>query len=465
MLIQFRVKNYRSFADEQTFTFSSTADTSHATSHCRETGMKAVRRLSKVAVIFGHNGSGKTNFIKALATMRDLVLHSTTFSDAEFAGRFTPFGSQEASPAGTEFEIDLLLGKIRYRYGFSYGQSRVLAEQLSVYCTGKPQRWFERVWDESARRNCWLPFSPSLTGPRAMWRDATRERSLFLTAASQLNAEPLRPLYEWFEHGMELILTSTDANLASVANAVADDAFKVRMLDFLHSADIGVDDIRVPSAGAEERRPTGYWNLPNKASARNHSGVEFLHSRGGSAVWLPASDESAGIQRLAGLFGPLAAAIAHGKLLLIDEFDLSLHPLVARFLISLLNDPMVSGHGAQLVLTSHNTTLMDLNFMRRDEIWLMSLTGNRASRLSPIWQAPVPPRKRERVGNAYLRGRYGAVPQISPLQANSMPIIVKVAGARKSRVNPHSRPAAVDASPILTTQAWVAQESARAKFK
>jgi AAA15 family ATPase/GTPase len=111
-----------------------------------------------------------------------------------------------------------------------------------------------------------------------------------------------------------------------------------------------------------------------------------------------------------GLFVPLLDAIEHGKLLLIDEFDASLHPLVARFLVQRINDPSVSSHGAQLLLTSHNTTLMDLDFLRRDEIWLVQLSQNHTSALSPLLRSS--PRKHELIAKNYLKGRYGAVPTI-----------------------------------------------------
>jgi AAA15 family ATPase/GTPase len=101
-----------------------------------------------------------------------------------------------------------------------------------------------------------------------------------------------------------------------------------------------------------------------------------------------------------------------GQLLLIDEFDLSLHPLVARYLIQLFNDPNLSKNGAQLLLTSHNTNLMDIDLLRRDEIWLMELDGNAASTLLRMWHSASPPRKHELIGKRYLFGRYGAVPAI-----------------------------------------------------
>lgn len=417
MLIGFKVRNFRSFADEQSFTFSTSSDTTHASTHCLSTGMKSIKRLSKVAVVFGPNGSGKTNLISAFAVMRDLVLHSTMFSDTEFAQRHTPFRFGPSTHDNTEFEVDLLLDKVRYRYGFSYDANGVRAEKLLVYCTGKSQRWFERAWDYTTHRDGWSPFSQNFSGPRAMWRDATRPNSLFLTTAAQLNAEQLRPLFHWFEHGIELVSPSEPGNLARLATSIQDVAFKKRMLEFLHGADIRIHDVRVPEPGTDIAEPTSAsWFTPHKRSraVTDRSPLEFSHSRGGALVWLHAADESAGTQRLASLFGPLIAAIEHGKLLLIDEFDLSLHPLVARYLLQLINDPNASHRGAQLLLTSHNTTLMDVNVLRRDEIWLMTLDQGDASQLSPVWRSPLPPRKHELIGKGYLRGRYGAVPHIVP---------------------------------------------------
>jgi AAA15 family ATPase/GTPase len=424
MLIGFKVRNFRSFADEQAFSFSTSSDSMHASTHCLQTGMKSVRRLSKAAIVFGPNGSGKTNLISAFAVMRDIVLHSTIFSETEFSDRHTPFRFGASVHQSTEFEIDLLLDRIRYRYGFSYDANGIRAERLLVYCTGKSQRWFERVWDDETRREVWAPFSQNFSGPRAMWRDATRSNSLFLTTAAQLNAEQLRPLFHWFEHGIELVFPSEPANLARVATSIQDAAFKKQMLEFLRAADIHVHDVRVPEQDPEPAESVASsWFVPNKRSraAPERSVVEFSHSRGGSLVWLQASDESAGTQRLASLFGPLLAAIEHGKLLLIDEFDLSLHPLVARYLLQLINDSTMSDRGAQLLLTSHNTTLMDVNVLRRDEIWLMALDENDASQLSPVWRSPVPPRKHELIGKGYLRGRYGAVPTIRPEEIKRAP--------------------------------------------
>ena len=246
-----------------------------------------------------------------------------------------------------------------------------------------------------------------------MWRKATRQNALFLTTAAQLNSEQLAPLLHWMEHCVEIVFPAGLTDFSRIAGQMHDERFKRRVLDLLRAVDIHVDDVRVaeptlaPDANATRPISTG---APQGAARPQ---IEFLHKRPGwLPVWLDSGFEAAGTHRLFKLFTPLLAAIDLGKLLLIDEFDTSLHPLIARYLIQLINDPTVSSRGAQLLLTSHNTTLMDLDILRRDEIWLMELDETQSSCLAPLVRSS--PRKHELIAKGYLRGRYGAVPSIRP---------------------------------------------------
>jgi uncharacterized protein len=420
MLIGFSLQNFRSYLSEQSFSYSTSADRTHETTHCVRTGMKSVPRLSKAAIIFGPNGSGKTNFIIALETLRDLVLHSTAYSDVQFAQRHTPFQFGPSAHKPTRFEIDLLLEGVRYRYTVAFDARQVWMERLLVYRTGKSQRWFERSFNEAIGMEDWSPFSPNFNGPREMWRKATRSRALFLTTAVQLNSEQLKPLFHWFEHCLEIIFPSDTADMTRMATRIQDPAFKTRVLRLLRSVDINVDDVRIadqdlssPEPGAARAPAAGH--VPH---ANGRTQVEFLYAhQGWPPVWLESEYEAAGTHRLFGLFGPLLATIEQGKLLVIDEFDANLHPVVARFLIQYLNDPLISNRGAQLLLVSHNTTLMDLDMLRRDEIWLTELDASHASNLSTVLRSS--PRKHEQIAKGYLRGRYGAIPAIHP---DSIPV-------------------------------------------
>jgi len=402
MLIGFKVQNFRSFQTEQAFSYLTSSDRMHEATHLMRTGMRAVPRVSKAAIIFGPNGSGKTNLLLAIAVFRDLILHSAEFSAAQFAERHTPFRSGAAASGATEFEIDVLLNRVRYRYSVAYDAERIISERLLVYRTGKSQRWFERHFDGAQQREVWAPFSPNFNGPREMWRKATGATALFLTTATKMHSAQLAPLSRWMEHCLHVLLPAETLDLRRVAIRLHDTEFKNRMVDLLQSAGLRISDLEPPASPP--------------ALAATSGGIQFKYDRGGSeSVWLDAAVEAAGTRRLVALLAHLLDALDHGKLLMIDEFDTSLHPLVARFLVRRINDPSVSSHGAQLLLTSHNTTLMDLDFLRRDEIWFAQLNDNHTTSLSPLKRSG--PRKRELIAKNYLKGRYGALPQIRSSQS------------------------------------------------
>jgi len=406
MLIGFRFENFRSFFKEQAFSFSTSADRTHQQTNCVVTGIKSVPQLSKTSAVFGANASGKTNFVAALKTLRNLVLHSTSYTAQQFAEQYTPFQFRSAENEPTRFEIDVLIDNVRYLYGVSYDSHRILSERLLVYQTGKAQRWFERQYDASTDTNSWTSFSPAFHGPRELWRNATRPAALFLSTAAQLNSIPLLPLSRWFEHRLDFIGPAKSNDIARAALSLMENGYKSKILALLQSVDIKVDDVRIPVDSTKSP------SLPRHNGSPERLELEFLHSREGEKpVWMRFDYEAAGTHRLFGLFGPLLAALDQNKLLVIDDFDLHLHPLVARQIIRIINDPKASR--AQLLLVSHNVALMDLSMFRRDEIWLTEIDENSTSNLYPVSREN--PRKHEQIAKGYLQGRYGAVPHIKQL--------------------------------------------------
>jgi uncharacterized protein len=387
VLIGFKLKNFRSFLGEQTFLY---------TAPSAPTGERTMRALSQIAIIFGPNAAGKTNFIMALRTMRELVLRSTILSEAQFAQQYDPYQPGPSAEQPTGFEIDVLLNEVRYRYSLSYDSHRITAERLLVYRTGKSQRWFERRFDAATETEEWSPFSASFHGSRDLWRRTTGPTGLFLTAAARLNSEQLGPLYRWFEHGLDIALPSDAGNLDRTVDRMRFGDFKGRILSLLQCMDVRIADVRVAE--------------PDPAPAAKSTHIEFLYGEGDQVRWLDSIREGAGVHRLLALFGSLLDAIDVGRLLVVDEFDMNLHPLVARFLMGLVGDPCIRDSSVQLLLTSHSTPLMDPGFTRRDDIWLIELDANRASRLSPLLMSM--PRRRDLVEKPYLSGRYGGVPRI-----------------------------------------------------
>jgi hypothetical protein len=244
MLISFTVANFRSIKDPQTFSFVASSDRSHSSTHCLQTGNKAVPRLSKAAVIFGANGSGKSNFLCALCVMRDMVLHSNRWLDGELADRYQPFLFPQGEAVPTEFSIDVLIGQTRHQYSFSFNGTRICSERLLVWSTAKAQRWFERCFDESSNMHAWAPFSPHFKSPVGGTRRPDLRRALFLGIAAQDCAQ-LRPLMDWFAHGIRSLGADEPVERSALIEVVRHAASKRRLLDFLQGGGVRVSDVRI----------------------------------------------------------------------------------------------------------------------------------------------------------------------------------------------------------------------------
>lgn len=414
MLGEFKVRNFRSLRDEQTLSFVAGADRPLTRSHCVETGLRAVPHLLRSGIIYGANASGKSTLVVALATLQNLVLRSDSLPDDAFAEQYTPFKlSSDTANSPSEFEITVLLDGVRFEYGFAYDAQRIHREHLTVYKTRKGRQWFERVWNAKTAEYDWAVFSTHFKGQKDVWRRATRPQALFLSTAVRLNSDQLKPLFDWVTKEMVILPSSGYANFVPTLQRLEEPGFKSQVLELLRAADIHIDDIRVD---VQQTRHIKSVLEAGKTSAffAPEQGVlvaKFLHRVNGDDVWFDGRDEGAGMRRLLAFIGPLLSALNNGNLLVIDALDISLHPMLLRFVLGLFHNNDLSKHGAQLLVTTHNTSLLDLELVRRDQIWFVEMDERQASKLYPL--SDFSPRKNEGVARDYLHGRYGALPFLS----------------------------------------------------
>lgn len=399
MLIEFRVKNFRSLRDEQVLSLVASKDTSLQDTHTLRTGLKAVPSLLRSAVVYGANASGKSNLVKALQHMRGVVLESASVHQPGQPFTVQPFrlDSRSASEP-TEFEVTFLLEGVRYQYGFAMTPQRIVREHLLVYKAFKPQRWFERHFDVSTGKDVY-DFGPGLKGAKHLWEGATRPNALFLSMAVQLNSEALRPVFDWFAKGLVILDEQTPLNPQTSIQWLRQAGRRQQLCDFLTAADISIADIEVVTRQAPDE-------------TEEHQ-LRFSHvTEQGRAVF-DLMDESNGTRNLLFLAGPVLDILNQGLTLVIDELDTSLHTLLVRELVRLFHRSEVNTGGAQLIFTTHDTSLLDApDLFRRDQVWLVEKDRDQASALVAL--SEFSPRKNEALERGYLLGRYGGVPLLNP---------------------------------------------------
>ncbi|WP_169293942.1 ATP/GTP-binding protein [Advenella sp. EE-W14] len=412
MLIEFRVKNFRSLRDEQVLSLVASKDNTLQDTHTLASNLKTVPRLLRSAVIYGANASGKSNLLKALQYMRGVVLESATVIQPDQVYSIQPFRLDTVSASQpSEFEVTFALGSIRYQYGFTMTAQRIISEYLLVYKSAKPQRWFERRYDTKTGKDVY-EFGSGMKGSKALWEGATRSNSLFLSMAVQLNSESLRPVFDWFSSSLVIFNEHNKLNPQTSLQMLKDSSGRKQICDFLSAADISISDIelvtqKVPGQTVHFDLTAGKTEIRNEEVEKQQ--LRFSHVTPHGKAVFDLMDESGGTRNLLFLAGPVLEILQKGLTLVIDELDTSLHTLLVRELVHLFHQPDINTGGAQLIFTTHDTSLLDApNLLRRDQIWFVEKDQDQASTLVSL--SEFSPRKNEALERGYLIGRYGGIP-------------------------------------------------------
>ena len=386
MLLQFSVTNHRSIKD--TAIISLKASTDKSLSDCLISPDEK-KQLVPVLALYGANAAGKSNVLHALLLMREMVcgryaklLKGESLPQEPFA-----FTDQPTQP--TSFEAIYFYGGIKYAYGFSFDKSKVLTEYLYHWPNGREALVFSREGNGYQFREN-VQEQLTLAG-------RTAENRLYLSSSNEWNCPQTEKAYLWFFEkltgfmGTEMRL---DATLSAIRQGGSE---KSRILHEMLYADLGIKDIRI----------TGSKEEPI-ISALHTLDAEDGTSKG---FWLPLGQESVGTQRFFSHIGMWLAALESGSVLVVDEIESSMHPLLTRHLIEMVQDAAINTNHAQLIFTTHDTGLLDLTLLRRDQIWFAE-KDEKTMQTDIYALTEFSPRKGENIAKGYLQGRYGAIPFI-----------------------------------------------------
>ncbi len=420
MLIEFSVANFRSLRERQSFSLAKAKGDELVASNTFKVQAANEYELLRSASIYGPNAGGKSNFLQALNTMKRIVLESATNQQRGDKLPVTPFRlSNTTLNTPSEFEVIFIVDQVRYQYGFTATAGRIHEEWLLAYPKGRPQRWFGRDWNEVKQHYDW-ELGGGLAGEKQLWQKSTRDNALFLSTAVQLNSEQLQPIYDWFKTTLRMANVGGWDPMFSAS--LCEKTEKAQVMDFLRAADLNIEDIIV------EKKPFDVKALPDDMPEYLKSAIagdmkdkqlvdiKTVHKGDdGKPVTFDFKDESDGTQKLFAFAGPWIDSLTHGYVLFIDELHDNLHPRLVQFLVQLFHSNETNPRNAQLVFTTHETSILNQEVFRRDQIWFCEKDKQQATVVYPL--TDFSPRKgRENLELAYLSGRYGALPYVRPMR-------------------------------------------------
>ncbi len=400
MLVNFTFKNFRSFKNEMTLSMEAAPiqELSDAVvKSCDE-------ELLPVAVMYGANSSGKSNVLKALKAMRDVLLNSVRLNpkdklDAE------PFSLDLTSgDEPTSFEIQFTLNDSRFRYGFDYIAEAVIAEWLYEKRPG------EREFELFLRSGNDFKISKTRFAEGIGKQDATPGNRLFVSLVAQLNGKVSQTILDWFSNieyisGMDGKEYADKTLWMLYSNVYIADS----IMRFFHESELGLDEM--------------VFTL-DKSSDNPKLNAEVVHAifnqngeKVGSEHFPIEKMESEGTKKMIEIAGPIFDAILNGKILIVDELDAKLHPFLTRKIISLFMDKGINSKGAQLIFATHDTNLLNIQYLRRDQIWFTEKDKSDSTDLYSLVEfrddAGNKVRNDRNIEKDYINGRFGAIPFMS----------------------------------------------------
>lgn len=417
MLIQFSVKNFMSFKEQAILALNPSTDKEHPENINEKNGFEAANTIA----IYGANASGKTSIFKAMTAAVNLIKNSNLIQVNQPLYTVMPFKFDKKSvKEPSEFEFIFVADDgNRYVYGFTADSQKIHEEYLYQYKSKKPSMIFERSEEKYEFKS-----QKSILEPLVRFNTPNK---LFLATATNWNTESTMVPYKWLS---EKILTFTDANvLTDLSLNLYKGAQKDEYLSFtenlLQAADINISKININVKRTKMGMPFGIiapqivsngQQVPLVAEQELEQ-IEVMteHKIGEgdsqSVYSLALAEESLGTNQLF-ILGPiLKKAFEKGMAVFIDEIDKSLHTFIVKHVINMFRDKEINKSGAQLIFTTHDTSLLSLSTFRRDQVYFTEKNNKTgASDLYSLDEFSV--RKTENIEKGYLLGRYGAIPYI-----------------------------------------------------
>lgn len=416
MLIEFTVKNFMSIKNEITFSMISGKSSENLNNTIQSKNFN--ESYLKSTAIYGANASGKTNFIRALTSAILMVRKSNSRNVNESLLEMQPFKfDAKTINEPCEFEFVFIKNDTKYVYGFSADINKIYSEYLYQYFSSKATLIFERKNVNEYK------FKQSEKSKLEELATKNTEKKLFLSTATAWNYELTREPYMWFAENIDTFndcLTMNNFVFNKFEND-KDNSLKNFTINLLKQSDILISDYNFEIKSITNFIPFDNPNLLNEKISQKEVSISTLHEIEDDdgktySYELELQNESLGTQSLFFFSPVLKEAFENGKVIIVDEIDKSLHPLLIELIIKLFHNPDINKNNAQLIFNTHNTNLLSLDLFRKDQIWFAEKDPKKGiTDLYPLDDFSI--RKTANIQKGYLNGRYGGIPFISEINS------------------------------------------------
>lgn len=415
MLLEFTVENYRSIYEKKTLTLEADKALKECMSNLISQNKYTILRT---IALYGANSSGKSNLISAMYTMAKCVLSSVRLNDNDELA-YDPFLLLKNNTRPTMFEIIFLKDDFCYRYGFKYNLERIVEEWL--FCRTSPRSKEQILFVRNEEGIC---IDEKNFSEGVNCEEKTNDNRLFLSLCQQLGGTISRKIISWFQSDFKVISGLNNQQYRGYSKIffhkkadASDEA-----LNFFQKLKLGFNGIYTH----EEESDIPIFISPEvKAFIQKGQKIELdsvhnIYSEKGKIVGRTnfsfEDRESSGTNKLFDLSGPIFETLYNGSVLVIDELDAKMHPVISQYIIALFNNPETNPHNAQLIFTTHDTHLLSQKILRRDQIWFTEKDAKERTDLYSLSDIVLPdgtkPRNDANYEKNYIAGRYGAIPYI-----------------------------------------------------
>jgi AAA15 family ATPase/GTPase len=405
MLLEFSCSNHRSIRDTVIFSSIAGADKTHSENIEKIAGLNVL----KSSVIYGANGSGKSNFIDAISFVQGLVINSIEHKPGD--GILQVPHKLDGYNKKSEYKIQFIVDNVRYAYGFSLTNMLVYDEYLFYFPNNRRTKIFERIEEK-------FTTGTNFRNKFNTCKDVLKPNRLMLSCAANFSSvDEVLKAYNFFKEDMVIYSNANQENWMnySLHQINENEQIKNIVLSFFDSLGTGVKDIKVDIKKED-------FDISNLPPFLSDEFKKLLINKGVNKISAKViyqdfetdllTEESTGIKKLFGLLCPFIDILANGKVLICDELESNLHE---SLLFGLVKE-FIKIHGrkpAQLIFTTHETGLLNLDLFRRDQIWFTEIKSHdRSTDLFSLTEIRNV-RKDENFGKGYIAGKYGAIPMLN----------------------------------------------------